>query len=153
MLGVNLNQAQTIDALPQTIAPSESGIRVEVTNNSGSPLRVQVQALDGATNDQARWCAVVSGSGGLIHWSQFNTSCWDGAGTAYRRQPISAAMLLVPGSSNAAVPYDVCFRRLAEADAPMPVAGASGAGGSGAGGSGAGGSGAGAPMPAAGSGA
>jgi hypothetical protein len=126
MLGVNLNQAQAIDAQPQTLVPSHDGILVAVTNSAGSPLRVQVQALDGATNEHARWCATVTGSGGFIPWTEFNTACWDGTGAAYDREPISAAMLLVPGTTDAATPFDFCVVRLTEADAPTAAAGSSG---------------------------
>ena len=118
MLGVNLNQGSTGELMVQTITPSLDGVVVQVKNNGASPLRLQIQALDGDTNDQARWCVVLSGSGGFIPWSQFNTACWDGSGTAYQRQPISGAMLLVPGAVSAAVRYDVCLEKLAEATSP-----------------------------------
>lgn len=118
LLGVNLSQGKADDVLPQTVTPTRAGLLIEVKNNAGSPLRVQVQTPDGATNDRDRWCAVVSGSGGFIPWSQFNTACWDNSGMPYAREPISGAMLLVPGTSAAPVPYDVCLLKLAEADAP-----------------------------------
>jgi hypothetical protein len=149
ILGMNINQAHSIGASPLTLVPSLAGLTVEVTNPGSAPLRVQVNALDGATNGKARWCASVSGAGGFIPWSQFNTACWDGSGNAYNREPISAAMLLVPGNTTAAIPYDFCLVRLTETAAPPPGTGAAGAAAAGSGGVTAGAGGA----PAAGSGA
>jgi hypothetical protein len=128
MLGMNLNQANANDAAPQTIVPTRAGIQVDITNNTGSPLRVMVQALDGATNERARWCAALNGSTKFVPWSQFNTTCWDGLGSPYLREPISTAMLLVPGTTDAAISYDVCLKSMAEAEAPpMAAAGSGGA--------------------------
>jgi hypothetical protein len=67
MLGVNINQAKRVDAVPHTLVPSRAGVLVKVTNPGGSPLRVQVAAPDGTTNAQSRWCATVCRS---------NTSSW-----------------------------------------------------------------------------
>jgi hypothetical protein len=118
MLGVNVNQAHKLDATLLTVVPTQAGVRVSVMNKASSPLRIQIQSLDGATNDKARWCANVVGSGDFVPWTQFNTACWDGSGNPYRKEPLSAVMLLVPGSTDAAVPYDFCLADLREADAP-----------------------------------
>jgi hypothetical protein len=149
MLGFNLNQPSGGSAL-MTVTPSKAGVLIAVTNTAGSPLRFQVTAGDGAT--QQRWCASVTGSGGFIPWTSLNTACWDGSGTAYNKEPISAAMLLVPGTTAAAVPFDFCVNSLAEADAPAGGAAGTGAAGNGAAGMGAAGNGA-AGMGAAGNGA
>ena len=124
MLGMNVNQAQRADAAPLMLAPSLAGVQVDVKNHAGSRLRVQIAGQDGATHPDARWCAVVHGSGGFIPWTAFNTACWDGSGTAYRQQAISVAMLLVPGDAHGAVAYDFCLQRLAESDEPIPGVGA-----------------------------
>lgn len=124
MLGMNVNQAERVDAVPLTLAPSLDGVHVEVKNSAGSPLRIQVAAADGTSNAAARWCAQLSGSGGFIPWTEFNTACWDGSGTPYRHEQISVAMLLVPGNAQAAVSYDFCLQRLAETDATAPGVGA-----------------------------
>lgn len=124
MLGMNVNQAQRTDAAPLVLRPSLDGLQVEVKNNAGSPLRVQVAGQEGTTNPDARWCAMVNGSGGFIPWTAFNTACWDGSGKAYKQQQISVAMLLVPGNAQAAVPYDFCLQRLAEAETTPPGVGA-----------------------------
>lgn len=133
MLGVNLNQDNSTGAMQMTVTPSKAGVQIEVMNNAMSPLRLQVQGLDGATNADDRWCAVVSGTGGFIPWSMFNTACWDGSGKAYNKEPISAAMLLVPGTTGSAVAFDFCLKSLSEADAPAGsmTGGAAGGGGSG----------------------
>lgn len=125
MLGVNLNQAQRVDASPQTLVPSKDGMYVELTNAGGSQLRVEVQGLDGATNPASRWCASVPGTGGFMPWTSFNTACWDGSGSPYRREPISTAIVMVPGKMDAAVPFEYCLFRWTEAAAPP--AGAAGA--------------------------
>jgi hypothetical protein len=141
MLGFNLNQASGASAL-MTVTPTKTGVMLDVKNNGTSPLRFQVTAGEGAA--QQRWCASITGSGGFIPWASLNTACWDGTGMAYNKEPISAAMVLVPGAAAAAVPYDFCVNSIAEADGP--VGGAAGSGGStagsGAAGSGAAGSGA-----------
>lgn len=124
MLGVKINQAKRADAVPMTLVPSRAGVQVDMTNPSSSPLRIQVAAPDGVTNADARWCAAVPGSGGFIPWSALNTACWDGSGKAYRHEPISVAMLLVPGNAESAQAFDFCVMRIAEADAPPPGIGA-----------------------------
>jgi hypothetical protein len=124
MLGMNVNQAERTDAAPLMLVPSLDGVQLDVKNNAGAQLRVQVAGQDGTTHADARWCAVVNGSGGFIPWTAFNTACWDGSGKAYKQQPISVAMLLVPGNAQAAVRYDFCLQRLAESDAPQPGVGA-----------------------------
>lgn len=115
MLGFNLNQPA--DGELATFTPTLAGLQLNVTNLGASPLRIQIQAQDGATNDQGRWCAVVNGSGGFIPWTDFNTACWDGSGAAYARQPIVSAILLIPGTTDVAIPYDVCLNELAQTDA------------------------------------
>ena len=109
------------------VTPTQSGVLVEVENTAASPLRFQVESPDGTT----RWCAQISGSGGFIPWTSLNTMCWDNSGVAYNNEPIAKAMFLVPGAMTAAVPFDFCVNKLAEADGP--AAGAAGSGGSSAG--------------------
>lgn len=128
ILGVNLNQTNTSDMTVQTVAPKLDGIAVSISNGAGSPVRLQIQALDGASNDRARWCASVRGSGGFIPWSAFNTACWDGTGLPYRREAISGAMLLIPGATDKPTNFDVCLIAIAEASTPaaQPAAGSGG---------------------------
>lgn len=128
ILGVNLSQAQTDDMALQTVAPTMDGIQLDVSNRAGSEVRVQIQALDGDTNERARWCAIVKGAGGFIPWASFNSACWDGSGVAYQREPISGAMVLVPGTTDQPVSYEVCMNGLKEARAPSDSAPAAGGG-------------------------
>jgi len=114
MVGLNLNQAMSGE--PMAFTPTLAGLQLGVTNRVASPLRIQLQTADGA----GLWCAEVTGAGGFIPWTDFNTACWDGSGAAYARQPISLAMITVPGTTTAAVPYDFCLNSLAEANAPEP---------------------------------
>jgi hypothetical protein len=116
MLGINLNQ--TVDGEPGLFTPTSAGLQVNLTNLGGSPLRIQIQTQDGATNGQGRWCAVVNGSGGVVPWTDFNTACWDGSGAAYARQPIVSVILLVPGTTDVAIPYDVCLNQLTQSSTP-----------------------------------
>ncbi|MET0390250.1 MAG: hypothetical protein ABW321_30040 [Polyangiales bacterium] len=124
-LGLNLNQANATDAAIMTVTPSKAGVVIDVKNNTGSPLRFQVQSADGATNADGRWCVEITGTGGFIPWTSLNTACWDNSGKTYAQEPIASAMLLVPGNTTAAVPFDFCWNSLAEADGPS--AGAAGA--------------------------
>jgi hypothetical protein len=136
MLGVNLNQEQAGMMPPaMTVTPMGAGLVVNVMNKGNSPLRVQIQGANGAMDANDRWCAPLTGTGGLIPWTSFNTACWDNSGTAYANQPIVAAMVVVPGGTSAAVPYDFCLVSLAEGD--MGAAAGSGAAGMGAAGMGA----------------
>jgi hypothetical protein len=128
ILGVNLSQSRSADMTVQTVAPTRDGIAVGLLNRGGSLVRLQVQALDGADNARARWCAPLSGSGGFVPWSALDTACWDGSGARYRGEPVSGAMLLVPGTTGAPTPYDVCLVSLAESSAaPAQPAAGSGA--------------------------
>ena len=118
MVGVNLNQASTPPNSPaMSVVPTLDGINVSVTNNGTSLLRLQIQGPNGATDANQRWCAPIFGSGGFIPWNAFNTKCWDGTGTAYKKEPIVAAMILVPGGT-AAVRFNFCLNNLAAANDP-----------------------------------
>ena len=129
MLGVNLNQAATMDAPLMTVTPTGSGLMVDIMNTTSAILRVQVQAPDGDMNAEHRWCAPVAGKGGLMPWTAFNTKCWDNSGTAYAKEPISSVIITVPGTTSAAVPFNFCLNNVGEsADATggTPTAGSSG---------------------------
>src|SRR5262249_27485817 len=113
MLGINLNQAHASDANTDTLAPQQDGLMIAVANKGGSPLRWQIKPPTGATDEKARWCDYVDGNGGFLPWSQFTTSCWDDFGTPYNREPITAAMLLIPGNPDMPVPFEVCLNSIA----------------------------------------
>jgi hypothetical protein len=117
MVGINLNQVSGINTPANTVVPTMAGVFVQVTNRTSAMLRVQVQGPNGATDANDRWCAPLFGTGGFIPWDAFNTKCWDGSGTKYARQPLVAAMILVPGSSGP-VPFDFCLDDIHESDGP-----------------------------------
>jgi hypothetical protein len=134
-LGVNLNQADTTNAATATVTPTLDGITVNITNSGQSPLRLQIQGPTGATDATDRWCAVLSGSGGFIPWSTFNTECWSGGGTAYDgKEPLTSLSVVVPGAASGATPYSFCLNSFAAtakgSGGSVPDAGSSGGGGS-----------------------
>jgi len=139
ILGFNLSEGPGVTSM--TITPTTAGVIVDVANPEGSPLRFQIKsAITGGTE----WCAPIMGSGGFIAWESLRTECWGSGGAIYQREPIAAAMVLVPGTNEAAVAFDFCVNALVEADGPA-TGGSGGAGGvGGAAGGGAGGSGGGA---------
>jgi hypothetical protein len=99
---------------------------INVTNRAGSPLRLQVQTT---STGGTQWCTNVLGSGGFISWDALRTACWGATGMKYMREPVVAAMLLVPSDDVDPVDFDFCVDALAEADGPM--AGTGGTGGMG----------------------
>jgi len=124
MIGWNLNQASTTNPPVLTVNPAQKGIQVKVRNPGGSTLRLQLQGPKGATDATDRWCATIAGTGGFIPYDAFNTECWEGGkGTAYKGQPLAAAIVLVPGKESASTPFDFCIEQLGEGagDASPPV--------------------------------
>lgn len=113
MAGINLNQPN-LEPTPEpgtwTPAASSTGVAYELVNFSGSPLRLQIQAPGGDTNANARFCAEIFDGAGFVAWSEFNTECWDGSGTAYNgTTPLEAIMVLVPGAQTD-VAFDFCLQ-------------------------------------------
>jgi hypothetical protein len=117
MIGYNINQAQGTATTPGTWTPasvSSGGVTVNVTNNSTSVLRVQIQGPNGATVATDRWCATLTlfDRTVTIPWSSFNTACWDGTGTSYGGQPLQAVSVLVPGGNLSSVSYSFCINSI-----------------------------------------
>ncbi len=115
MLGWNINQAQGSSTPNGTWTPtsiSSGGVLISVSNPGGSTLRVQIQGPNGSTDASDNWCAVITGTGGLIPWTSFNTACWDNSGTVYAGQPLSQVEVTIPGSNTAAVPFSFCLNSL-----------------------------------------
>ena len=127
ILGLNLSEGTGVTSM--TVTPTKAGVLVDVTNKAGSPLRFQIKS---AINGGTEWCTALTGSGGFIPWTSLRTKCWDSTGVAYNREPIAAAMVLVPGTNSTPVAFDFCLNSLVEADAP--AGGSAGAGASGNGG-------------------
>ena len=129
MVGLNINQAQTGTPTPpvNSYTPTGTGITYNLTNTGQSALRIQIQAADGATNANDRWCATVDSATGTIPWASFNTQCWTGGtGVAYAMQPITAVIVIVPGALTPTT-YNFCINSISEAGAAC----ASGTGSSG----------------------
>jgi hypothetical protein len=114
--GWNINQANGPDAPKNTLTPTKAGVIFQVTNKGSSALRAQIQGPKGETDESDRWCATITGSGGFIPFTKFNTKCWDDTGTAYANQPIVAAMILVPCSNTADTPFNFCVDKIEESD-------------------------------------
>jgi len=110
ILAMNLNQAPGETVLG-TATPTGSGVTVSFSNAGGSPLRVQIQGPNGATDATDRWCYELAGVSGsvTIPYASFNTECWTNTGYAYAGEPLEALLLLVPGSDLYDVPFDVCL--------------------------------------------
>ena len=130
ILGVNLSEGSGVSSM--TVTPSKEGVLLDITNNAKSPLRFQIKS---STTGGTEWCTPITGSG-FVPWSSLRTKCWDTTGTQYKREPIAAAMVLVPGANTAAVAFDFCLNGLVEADGPP--GGSAGSGGTGTAGSNAG---------------
>lgn len=118
---VGWNIAQEID--PETfmggavnsIAPGGTGVEVQVINNGGSGLRVQIQTDDMATES---WCAPVPPAGGVIPWGDFKKECWTTGGAAYDgQQPIAqVAVQTYAGSNTTPTSFDYCVIHLGPAE-------------------------------------
>lgn len=121
MLGFSLSQAKAAEGAsapdPVPVTPSNllsGGIHYGVLNRGGTPLRVQIQGPNGATDPTDRWCADLFGSTGDISWREFDTECWEGgAGVLYEGEPLESVMVLVPGSLSAQS-FDFCIYELSE---------------------------------------
>jgi hypothetical protein len=91
-------------------APTGTGMTVSFTKTGTFPLRVQIQAVGGGTDETKRWCYTVTGASPVtIPYTSFNTKCWDDSGTAYAKQPLEAVLLLVPGDPAAATTFEACL--------------------------------------------
>ncbi len=146
LLGFNLNEATTGSSTQckynpaaataagppvGTIPSSATGIAVNWSQKMAPPtsFRIQIQAADGATNANDRWCATITDAQGpsFIPFSSFYPQCWNvgttmSPGTAYAKQPIDAVVFLVPGTVAMKAPFDFTIIGFApgtsKADAP-----------------------------------
>jgi hypothetical protein len=110
---VGWNIAQEIDPDTQmggavlSIAPGSTGVNVQVKNNGGSGLRVQIQTDDTGVES---WCVEVPPAGGNILWSEFRKQCWTATGEAYDGvTPIAqVAIQTYSGSDTLPTQFDYC---------------------------------------------
>ena len=110
LLGFDVNQGADGDLWPGTWSVTGKGLKYEVSNPGGSPLRIQIQGSQGYPSET--WCADISGSSsGLVAWSTFNKECWfNFASEAYDGQtPLQQVMLLVPGINGTEQAFNVCL--------------------------------------------
>jgi hypothetical protein len=120
MIGWSINQSFEDGAPAEAVVPTLDGIHVRTTHTGAkAQLRLQIQGPNGATDANDRWCADIgtadAAAGTTVTWDQFNTECWPGGmGTDYDMEPISQALVMVPASAAAAVPYNFCIQELFE---------------------------------------
>jgi hypothetical protein len=108
LLGLNLNQSRSS---PEDLwTPVGSGLAYDVTNNGGTPLRIQIQGAAGWPSEA--WCAVITGTSGTVSWNRFNSSCWDNTGSFYNGTPLQSVMLLVPGDMGSSIPFSLCLNSI-----------------------------------------
>lgn len=112
LLGFDVNQSAdgNTEGSPGTWAVTGKGLKYEVSNPGGSPLRIQIQGAKGYPDET--WCADISGSSsGFVAWSTFNKECWfNFASEAYDGQtPLEQVMLLVPGINGTEQQFNVCL--------------------------------------------
>ncbi|MBN1610060.1 MAG: hypothetical protein JW940_25765 [Polyangiaceae bacterium] len=111
MIGINLNQATTGASKGSPYTPTGSGIKVAITNDGGSPLRLQVQGSQD-------YCTDITAPGGSFDWGDFETKCWgDEDNEAYDPSTsITAIMVLVPGegAEGSDIDYDFCITNVEE---------------------------------------
>jgi hypothetical protein len=123
MLGFNLAQGQ---AMPGMSAPAPAnwspvddtgteGVFYSVTNRAGTPLRIQIQGPNGATDPSQRWCNDITGQTGDMFWHSFNTQCWEGgSGTAYNGIDALVSMAVVVPGGTANRSFDFCIYEVLE---------------------------------------
>jgi hypothetical protein len=96
-IGFNIGQPAGTTTTP-AVTPTGTGLTVEFMNSSSTMLMFRVQITDGTT----RWCYQVTGASPVtIPYGMFNTACWDGTGTNYAKQPITAIQLTLAGAATA----------------------------------------------------
>ncbi len=116
VLGFNLNQSFP-NGTPLTVSPMSStgGVDVQIANFEGTPLRLQLNGPNAASDPLEQWCAPILPTGGITTWDSFSYQCWTGEGAAYPiDQAITSVEVVVPGST-VPTPFDFCVDELAEA--------------------------------------
>ncbi len=123
MLGFNLSQQPGEPGMtapdPVPWGPGDDigngGLRYNITNRAGTPLRIQIQGPNGDTDPNQRWCNDVIGQTGEMFWHSFSTECWEGGnGTQYNGvDGLLSIMVLVPGDVTDR-PFDFCIYEVVE---------------------------------------
>ena len=110
LLGFAIQQDKTPAYTPSnTWKPTGTGVRWQVKNTGGSPLRLQIQGV--ASYPSQSWCYPLVGNSGTIKWSDFNSQCWGSSTTvAYDGTiPLNQIIVQVSGLNYAAQPFDFCL--------------------------------------------
>ena len=116
-VGFNANQPKVEDAPVNTVVSSGNGLLVNVSNPSGTSLRVQIE--DGTDPDapdaaEHRWCANLStfDQDVKIPWEAFNTECWDAnapaTGAFNPATPLAKVIVYLPGEATVDQSFDFC---------------------------------------------
>ena len=113
ILGINIAQDRTMTFDPSiTWAPTGTGVKWQVANTGGSPLRLVIQGPAGYPTQQ--WCYPITSGSGTVRWADFNTKCWGDATTApYDGTPLDQVLIQVPGLNTAAQPFNFCLQGVA----------------------------------------
>jgi hypothetical protein len=106
------------------VAIGGSGITVQYLNPGGTAVRLQITTPTGGTDPTGRWCAKLTGAGGIetVPWTAFwggvadaAQGCWNSGGVnPPAGTQISGVSLLVPGATTP-VDYSFCLQGLAQA--------------------------------------
>ena len=115
MVGLNINQPPGEDMPEDTWTPgSEEGVVVNISNPGDSPVRIQIQGPNGASDPDDRWCASVGkfDQDVEIPWGSFNTECWNNEGDYYDHQALTGVMALIPGDDTTDTPFDLCIKNI-----------------------------------------
>jgi hypothetical protein len=138
VLGFNLNETRNGSAtqcaydpdwwgqtLPPAVTLSGNGIAMNFVKTTPLPrFWIYLLGPNGALTQSDRWCYEITPAAGpaFAPFSMFNTQCWDGSGSAYTGQPISAITFWVPGFMGETVTFDYCINGFdtgtSAADAP-----------------------------------
>lgn len=109
-IGISVAQANAGTDPPKALwnTACASGISYNVTNTGGTELRVQVNV-----SDSVSYCAKISSTAGNLVWSEFNTKCWDGTGTALPAgTQIVSVNVTVPGTEAGVLSPDFCINSI-----------------------------------------
>ena len=108
-VGFNVSQPKVEDAEVKVLKASGDGLMVDIkintltapTSAQKPSLRIQLEDLTDPNAEDAgehRWCANVEATGDIsttIPWDSFNTTCWDGKGTAFDPATTELAKVII----------------------------------------------------------
>lgn len=114
---VGFNLAQEMGGAVEDILPenSQGGVYLDIANDGGSPLRVELNGLNAQKDPNEQWCSQFNPTGGVVPWSSFMNQCWTGDGALYSPtdQPLASIQITVPGST-VLEPFSFCINDISE---------------------------------------